>query len=678
MAKVARAMRPALLLTRRVGLIASCLFALVWVVFSQTLWHDFVNFDDEVYVYQNPVVRNGLTTSGLAWAFAHSHARNWHPLTTISHMADCQLYGLNAGGHHFTSVLLHSISAVMLFLVLRQMTGTVLRSAFAAAIFAIHPLHVESVAWVAERKDVLSGLFFISTLAAYNQYARYPPNWRRYALVVGCFVLGLLCKPMLVTLPLVLLLLDYWPLRRFSSPPRLLKAVSEGGSPRRLLVEKVPLLVLSAISCTTTLVAQSGSVGRMEQLPVSARLANAAVTYVVYLWQTVWPVRLAAFYPYPESGPSLLTVSSAIAILVLLTTAAVLLRQTRPYLFVGWFWYVGMLVPVIGIVQVGLQSHADRYTYLPQIGISIAATWLFAEMAQTWRRNRELLAGVALLTICGFASLAWLQTQHWNDSRTLWVHTAAVTRNNDVAENNLGVLLEHDGKIDEALSHYTKALEIERRRPDARYDISIAATENNLGNALFRTGSVEQAISHYRQAVTIRRDYADGFYNLGAALEQKGQLDEAIGCYEKALSITSDDAAVHASLADALARKHRDGEAIAHYEKAVAIDHDSVLPRNNFAWLLATAADASQRDSGKAIALAREALAKSGGNNAIVLRTLAAAYAENGRFTEAIAAAERGLKVARQGGDSVRARAITHDLELYRMNYPLRISGAGR
>jgi tetratricopeptide (TPR) repeat protein len=676
MAKVARAARPALLFTGRVGIIASCLFALVWLVFGQTLWHDFVNFDDEVYVYQNPVVRNGLTTSGLAWAFGQSHARNWHPLTTISHMADCQLYGLNAGGHHFTSVLLHSISAVMLFLVLRQMTRMLLRSAFAAAIFAVHPLHVESVAWVAERKDVLSGLFFVLTLAAYNQYTRHPANWRRYALVVASFALGLLCKPMLVTLPLVLLLLDYWPLGRFSSPSRLVNALDNGGSPR-VLAEKVPLLVLSAISCTTTLVAQSGSVGRMEQLPLSARLANAVVTYVVYLWQTVWPVKLAAFYPYPESNYTLLTVGGATAILLLLTTAAVWLRKTQPYLFVGWFWYLGMLVPVIGIMQVGLQSHADRYTYLPQIGISIAATWLFAEMAQTWRRHREVLAAIALLTICGFASLAWLQTRHWNDSRTLWVRTAAVTRNNDVAENNLGVLLEHDGKVGEALSHYTKALEIERTRRNARYDISIAATENNLGNALFRNGSVEQAISHYRRAVAIRRDYADGFYNLGAALEQNGEIDEAIGCYENALSIRPDDAAVHASLADALARTHRDVQAIAHYEKAVAIDHDAVLPRNNFAWLLSTAADASQRDSSKAIALAREALAKSGGNNPIVLRTLAAAYAESGRFAEAIAAAERGLEVARQGGDSARARALTHDLELYRMNQPLRISGAG-
>lgn len=342
------------------------LVAVTWAVFGQTLAHDFVNFDDHVYVYENPLVIRGLSAEGIIGAFTHTHARNWHPLTTLSHMLDCQLYGLNAGGHHLTNVILHTISVLLLFLVLKQMTGAFWQSAFVAGVFAIHPLHVESVAWIAERKDVLCAVFFMLTLAAYARYAR-APSAPRYLLVALLFAFGLMSKPMLVTLPFVLLLLDYWPLGRLGGQK------SEVGSRlRRLITEKIMLFALSTLSCIATLFAQGPSA--IDQLPFLWRLNNTFVSYVTYIWQMLWPARLAVFYPHPNDGLPLVEVTVGIGFLVGVSLLVIYLRRTKPYLVTGWFWYLGMLVPVIGLVQVGEQAHADRYTYLPQIGLYIMVT----------------------------------------------------------------------------------------------------------------------------------------------------------------------------------------------------------------------------------------------------------------------------------------------------------------
>ena len=350
------------------------LVAVTWAVFGQTLAHDFVNFDDHVYVYENPLVVRGLSTEGIIGAFTHTHARNWHPLTTISHMLDCQLYGLNAGGHHLTNVILHTISVLLLFLVLKQMTGALWQSAFVAALFAIHPLHVESVAWIAERKDVLSAVFFMLTLAAYARYAR-APSAPRYLLVALLFACGLMSKPMLVTLPFVLLLLDYWPLGRLGGQK------SEVGSRlRRLITEKIPLFALSALSCIATLLTQRQGPSAIDQLPFLWRLNNTFVSYVTYIWQMLWPARLAVFYPHPNDRLPLVEVTVAIAFLVGVSLLIIYLRRTKPYLVTGWFWYLGMLVPVIGLVQVGEQAHADRYTYLPQIGLYIMIAWTVGDL----------------------------------------------------------------------------------------------------------------------------------------------------------------------------------------------------------------------------------------------------------------------------------------------------------
>jgi hypothetical protein len=438
------------------------LVAITWLVFGQTLGHDFVDFDDHWYVYENPSITRGLSVAGVIGAFTHAHAGNWHPLTTISHMLDCQLFGLKAGGHHFTNVLLHSIAVVLLFLVLRQMTDGLWQSAFVASLFAIHPLHVESVAWISERKDVLSALFFMLTLFAYVHYAR-APSVRRYLAVAFVFALGLMSKPMLVTLPFVLLLLDYWPLNRIRSQ------TSADVRPLTLVVEKIPLLALSAPSCAATLLAQPYGAGAIDQLPFAWRLNNAAISYVAYIWQMFWPARLAAFYPHPNDQLPLWQVLLAIAFLIAVSLLAIHWRKERPYIFTGWFWYVGMLVPVIGLVQVGEQARADRYTYLPQIGLYVLIVWGITDlMAPIMMRNsgsrpvatglrpvtrgsrgvrtdgpqgrgyKPFCAAIAAAIIIALSWRAFVQTSYWENSEMLWNHTLAITPDNDMAHNSLG------------------------------------------------------------------------------------------------------------------------------------------------------------------------------------------------------------------------------------------------
>ncbi len=470
-----------------------CVAVLTWVVFGQTLRHDFINYDDPRYVYENTEITSGLSIGSIAWAFSHIHSMNWHPLTTISHMFDCQLHGLKAGWHHFTNVLLHSVAAILLFFALRQMTGALWRSAFVAAVFAIHPLRVESVAWIAERKDVLSGVFFMLTLLAYVHYVR-APSIGRYLAVAVAFALGLMSKPMLVTLPFVLLLLDYWPLGRIRGQKL---DVSGHENLVMLVVEKIPLVGLSALSSVVTFLAQRGVVGWTEQLPVLARINNAVVTYVVYMGQMLWPVKLAVFYPHPENRLPLSDVILALAILIAATAAAFVLRKKGPYLVTGWLWYLGMLVPVIGLVQVGWQGHADRYTYLPQIGLYVLLTWTVADLTARWRRQREILSASAAVIISILSWRAWIQSSYWRDSETLFTHALAVTSNNDVAENNLGIVFLRNGNLDEAISLLQAAVDL---RPEN------SPAHENLAKALLQKGQVADALVHYRKLLELQPD----------------------------------------------------------------------------------------------------------------------------------------------------------------------------
>ena len=595
-----------------------CLFlaALTWLVFGQTLWHDFINYDDPRYVYENTKITGGLSISDIAWAFSHIHSLNWHPLTTISHMLDCQLYGLKAGWHHFTNVLLHTLAAMLLFLALQQMTGAVWRSAFVAAVFAIHPLRVESVAWIAERKDVLSGVFFMLTLLAYMYYARLP-RVRSYLAVVFLFACGLMCKPMLVTLPFVLLLIDYWPLDRIK------------GQLWKRIAEKIPLIALSAVSSVITFLVQKGAVGRTEELPIFERINNAIVSYVLYIWQMFWPVNLAVFYPHPENRLPLWEIVFCILILVCITVAAIALRKQRPYLLTGWLWYLGMLVPVIGLVQVGWQGRADRYTYLPQIGLYIAVTWGVANLTALHRHRRAILGAVATLVIAALSCCAWVQTSYWRDSETLFRHALAVTTNNDVAENNLGIVFLGQGKLDEAISLLRSAADL---RPDN------SPAHENLAKALLQKGQVADALVHYRKLLDLQPDNMEVHNIVGTVLVQQGQVEEGVEEWQKVLSVEPDN-----------------GNAM-----------------SNLAWVFATSPDESIRNGAKAVQLTEQAVRVSGGRIAILFRTLGAAYAENGRFVDAIQAAQRGLELANSQGNSGLATELQGNIALYQAKQPLR------
>jgi tetratricopeptide (TPR) repeat protein len=642
--------------------IALCLglAAVTWLVFGQTLFHDFVNYDDGTYVYDNPIVTRGLTPHGLGWAFTHEHARNWHPLTTISHMLDVQFFGAHAGGHHFTNVLLHTVAVILLFLILSDMTGAVARSAFIAAVFAIHPLHVESVAWVAERKDVLSAVFFMLTLGAYLRYAR-EPSLLRYLGTLALFALGLMSKPMLVTVPLVLLLLDYWPLGR----------ISDRYTARQVLLEKIPFFMLSIASSVATLVAQGGTVGALEPLPLFWRMSNALVSCVTYIGQTLWPANLAVFYPHPENHLPIWLIIFSVVFLAAMSVIVIRLRGERPYLLIGWFWYLVMLAPVIGLFQIGLQGHADRYTYLPGIGLYLMLTWTVADLS-IFRDRPQVLSVLAGIVIFVFAGCAWIQATFWKDSATLWTHALAVTSNNDVAHTNLGFFFERRGQLDDALAQYQTALQIRSGSGEGRYTMSTAIIHTNIGNALSGKGRFVEAISEYQKAIELRPDYTSARYNLGNVLLHQGKVDDAIAEWNTALSIQPDDAQTHTSLANAYLQRGSIRDAIDHYEKAIKAPVPSIFALNNLAWILSTCPDASVRDGAKAVALAGKAVQVSRIKSPIFVRTLAAAYAETGRFDEAIRTARRALQLARDQNDTDLANEIETDIGLYRDHTPLR------
>lgn len=607
--------------------IAACvcvsLVVLTWAIFGQTLRYDFVNYDDPSYVYQNTRITSGLSVSNVVWAVTHVHAENWHPLTTITHMLDCQLYGLNAGRHHFTNVFLHTVAVVLLFVAFQRMTGAVWRSAFVAAIFAIHPLHVESVAWIAERKDVLSGVFFMLTLLSYFHYTR-APSIGRYLILALVIALGLMSKPMLVTLPFVLLLLDYWPLQRFQEHrTRRTRQLSQ------LIAEKIPLIAFAAASSIVTFLAQRGAIGWTDQLPLSARISNAIVTYVVYIWQMLWPAKLAVFYPHPENRLPMWAITMAISALGGITAVAFVLRKRAPYLITGWLWYLGMLVPVIGLVQVGWQGHADRYTYLPQIGLYIMVTWTAADLTVSWRSQHVALAAAAGLLLAVLSWCAWLQASYWRNSETLFGHALDVTRNNDVALNNLGIIFLDKGQLDEAISKLQAAIEL---RPEN------GPAHDNLAKALLRKGRPAEAMFHYRKFLEIEPGNVEARNTLGTALIQQGRVSEAI----------------------------------TQWQEALAIEPDNGNAASNLAWVLATCPENSIRDGARAVELAEKAMRLSGSKIPMVFRVLAAAYAENGRYSDAIDTAQRGADLANRMDNPALASELESNIALYQAGKPLR------
>jgi tetratricopeptide (TPR) repeat protein len=548
--------------------IYALLFAATVAVYVQTAHFDFVNFDDPDYVTANAHVRGGFTAKNVAWAFTSGDAANWFPLTRLSHMLDYQLFGLASGGHHLTNVLLHALAVLLLFAFLNRATGRPWPSAWVAFLFALHPLHVESVAWVAERKDVLSNLFAMLALWSYVRWVE-RPSPRRYFGVALAFALGLMAKPMVMTLPLVLLLLDVWPLRR---------------GPRWR--EKIPLFAMSAASAVTTWIVQraSGAVRTSEQFPWLLRVENAAVSYLVYILKWFWPARLAVFYPYPAEVPEWQAAAAALAIAAI-SIAALRARRDRPYLAVGWFWYLIVLAPVIGLVQVGSQARADRYTYMPTIGIAIMLGWGAADLVHRVPRAKTAVSAIAATACVACTALTWVQLTTWQDSRTLFQHAVDVTQRNYLAHHNLGVALaESPDGLNQAIAQYQAALKIQ---PD------YVRAHTDLGSAFAKQGRLSDAMAEYRAALAIAPDLAIPHNNLGNTYAQLGLWDQAISEYDAALRLDPEYPDARHNLAEAeynlglgLAKAGRRFEAAAHLEAALHIRPDYPEAHNNLGVVL--------------------------------------------------------------------------------------------
>jgi protein O-mannosyl-transferase len=790
--------------------------------------HEFVDYDDPAYVTDNPQIQAGISQAGLAWAFFNLHGQHtyWHPLTWVSHMLDCQLFGMNAGAHHLVNVVFHIANALLVFLLLNRMTGFVWRSAMVAALFGLHPLQVDTVAWVTERKNVLSSLFWLLTMLAYVRYveeerknaecrmqnaagpseapesratrkaSRFTFHVSRYYLLAFClFALGLMCKPALVTLPFVLLLMDFWPLRRLewtrgieaggSSPQpspkpggaqneallRQSRRPAEVGSsgPRIasvwwLILEKVPLLVLAAASCLATTAAhQELRILEASNMPLVWRVENAVVAYVRYLGKTVWPEHLAVFYPHPGAWPALAVTGS---LLVLIGLCGLVLWQMRraPYLVTGWLWFLGALVPMIGIVQAGAQAMADRFAYVPLIGLFIMIVWGLADLTTGWKGRNKILTTASVLALGGCVALSSRQLSNWKNSVTLFEHALRVTENNSLAHANLGVALGRQGSYELATAHFRTSLEIEPNQPEAHYNLGLclmasgklaeAAGEyqatlqlkpshrparNNLAATLLLLGKSDEAAAQYgelvrlepsspdylcsrgslllrqakfadaekdfaeaarrwpdcipaltglgqalsaqskftdaqvqfRKVVRLQPTSADAHLNLGLCYARQRKLDEAVLEFQEQLRLQPDAQAWY-NLALTRVMQGNLKEAAANYEQAVKLKPDWPIVLNDLAWIRATSPQAELRDGAAAVQLAQRACELSGAREARFFGTLDAAYAEAGRFADAITTAEKARDLALAAGDKEIAAAAQQRMALYRKQQPYR------
>jgi tetratricopeptide (TPR) repeat protein len=654
------------------ALICLALAVVTTALYLPIIHHDFVNFDDDDYITNNSHVQAGLTRAGVIWAFQTGAAANWHPLTWLSHMLDCQLYGLYPGGHHSTNLIFHVANTLLLFLWLRQITGALWRSAMVAALFAWHPLHVESVAWAAERKDVLSTFFWMLTLITYTCYAHRvagdgwqvtrtdstpTPATRNpslfYWLALLFFACGLMSKPMVVTLPFVLLLLDFWPIQRFN---RLTLP--------RLLLEKLPFFAFTlAASVVTYFVQTSGrALWSPAGLTFSSRVANALWAYERYISKTFWPVDLSIYYPHPYHWPAGLAMGAAF--LLAMWSGLFLWRaHQNPYLLVGWFWFLGTLVPTIGLVQVGSQSMADRYMYIPGIGLFILVVWGiddFLNWRPHWRRI-VTLAGSAALAGCLVGTQ--VQLSYWQNSIQLFRHAIEVTTDNFVAYTCLGETLRDLGMKKEALMLCAEAVRIAPNSPVAQY---------NYGMALLQSQQLDEAIEHLEAAVRLAPCNSEILYNLGLVLLLHDKPDEAARYFNAALVERPDFAEAQRRLAQTLSQQFKSKEAIFHYRAALRLKPDFADALNELAWILATAPDSTLRSGAEAVPLAKRACELTKNWQAAFLTTLSAAYAEAGQFPDAIVAAQRAGRLAQLAGQKKIAEQDEEMLKLYQAGHPFR------
>ena len=574
---------------------------LIWVfltlatlaVFHQVGDHDFINLDDSRYVTENAQVQEGLSSGSVVWAFTTFDAGFWIPLTWLSFMLDFELYGLNAGGYHLTNLFFHLANTLLLFLILNTMTRQPWRSGFVAALFAWHPLHVESVAWVTERKDVLSTFFFMLAMLSYVHYAK-RASISKYLLLLIAFAFGLMAKPMVVTLPFVLLLMDYWPLGRFQfgqPDDRYHRESHSRGqgtfSAVVLIREKLPLFALAAVVSVVTLLAHkgAGAVGSLEHYPAQTRIANALVSYVRYIAKMLWPQDLAVLYPHPGSALPLWQVAGAGLLICLISFVVIRAGRRLPYLAVGWLWYLGTLVPVIGLVQVGAQAMADRFTYIPLIGLFIITAWGVGDATATWGHRRVFMPTAIALVLIALMLCTHRQIEKWRDSITLFEHNLSVTSNNHLIHNNLGVALLERSEIQKAAQQFSEALRIEPHSVKAH---------TNLGVTLVRMGYLDRGIDHYYKALRLQPDNSEIHYNLGNALAQQGKVEEAMSHLYRALEIEPNHAKAHNNLGAILARQGKLKDAIAHFEKALKISPDFLQARNNLQTALAPGTSAGQ------------------------------------------------------------------------------------
>jgi tetratricopeptide (TPR) repeat protein len=533
------------------------LFAATLLVYWQVHNFAFLSFDDSQGLLANAEVRDGFSAGGIAWAFKTAYASNWFPLTWFSHMLDFQLFGLDPGWHHLVNVLIHALNAVFLCALLKRMTGRLWESAFVAFVFALHPLHVESVAWISERKDVLFAFFWILTTWLYLDFLE-QRRLAKYLLMAGAFCLGLMSKQMIVTLPFALLLLDAWPLKRSGI--------------RTLVLEKIPLVALSVAASLIALVAQEkgGAVQSLAAMPLAARAANAVTAYVLYLVNFVWPAGLAFFYPYPSHWPTAEVFVAAFA-LIAMSILVVMAYRTRPYLAVGWFWYLGTLAPVIGLIQVGHQSRADRYTYIPLIGISIMVAWAAAEAFAKWPRAKNAFAGIAIAACLVWTYMTWVQLSFWTDSPALYTHAIAVTEGNYLAHLNLGVDLAAKGDFQQAARELYTSIEENPDQPHAR---------NSLGAVLFNLGRRDDAIEQFSQAIKLNPEEAEAHCNLGNALVESGRIDDAIRELNTARQLNPGMANAYYGLGRVLVLQHRPNDAATYFAEALRINPNFTQARD--------------------------------------------------------------------------------------------------
>jgi protein O-mannosyl-transferase len=661
----------------RPRLIALLLALTTLLAYLPATHNGFVNYDDPDYVTHNQVVQNGLTWAGIQWAFTTWHASNWHPLTWLSLMLDAQLFGLNAGAFHFVNVLFHAANTALLFLLLFRLTRSLWSGAFIAALFAWHPLHVESVAWVSERKDVLSVFFALLALLSYTRYAqsrskktenRRPktgiatstfnaqPAALNYSLTLLFFAFSLLAKPMFVTLPCVLLLLDFWPLQRF---PDLKLSRS---TLLRLGMEKWPFFLLTAILCVITCLAQHAAVIPLQKVSLGLRLENSLVSYVRYVFKIFWPTHLAFFYPLVAP-----TVGKLVAAAIFLGAISLCTWRTRrahPYLLIGWLWFLGTLVPVIGLVQVGEQAMADRYSYFPSIGIFIMVTFGVRDLMKRFKLAKAPIISVAVLILAACLALTEKQVRYWRNDESLFGHAVAVTKNNEVAYLNLGSALEKQGRKAEAMADYRKALAINPNRAD---------TYNNIGDLLDETGHPHEALAEYKKALQLNPNAMLAHVNLGALLVELGRFDDAMKQFKTAARLAPNDARPHYQMGKALLKEGQDAAAVEQLREALRLDPNNFPMLTFTARVLAADDHSATRNGTMALALATKANNLTGGEQPLVLDVLGMACAENGDFTNAIQAAQTAVQIA-AAAHLKNLDELQRRLRLYKNHQPWRES----